>query len=125
MNTKKQNKAGNSIWETFDTVTGKYKLGKLKTGGFEVVDYNAIKNYQQKRIEVNFEVLYEVEKKKWGVCKDISCIYNDENIDTLEPNIKHLIKTMKTQDIIKPGMKREECRTGKIKQAGWYIYYLN
>lgn len=130
MNTKKDlNKvqanttASNPLWETFDAVIAAEKFDKIKIGGFEVINFSSTKNYQQKRIDIHYEVLFPVEKGKWGISKDYDISYNADNINLLKPNIKALKNEMKTQKFIRPGMKKDECREEPFRSAGWYIYY--
>lgn len=124
MNTKKQNKT-NPLWETFDKTIAKHKFEKLKQSGFEVVDFESNKNYQQKQITIDFSVMYEVEKKKWGICKDFHCVYDAETINGLDPDIKKMKSQMKNQKIVSRGIKRQDVRNGFLKRNGWYIYYLS
>ena len=131
MNTKKvlSNTKGttssNPFWKTFDEVIASEKFDKMKAGGFEIINFTSTKNYQQKCIEVHYEILYPVEKGKWGVSRDYDLAFDADNISGLKSFIKGLRNEMKTQKILHRGLKKEECRCEPFKSAGWYIYYTS
>ena len=131
MNTKKvlSNTKGttssNPFWKTFDEVIASEKFDKMKAGGFEIINFTSTKNYQQKRIEVHYEILYPVEKGKWGVSRDYDLAFDADNISGLKSFIKGLRNEMKTQKILHPGLKKEEFLCESFYSVVFYFYYTS
>lgn len=125
LNKTKDKASSNPLWETFDEVIASEKFDKLKLAGFEVINFSATKNYQQKRVEMHYELIYPVEKGKWGISRDYDLVYDAGNIVDLLKKIKAMKYEMKHQTVVHPGMKKEECREEPFKSSGWYIYYTS
>lgn len=122
MSTKKENK---DLWSTIESVLKKEKLSTLKLKGFVVNEFNMAKNYQQKRIDISFEVLYEVQKGKWGVFRKYDCSYNEENKHLFERDVKQLKWEMQHQKVFNSNLKKEDVRHSWLSEIGWNVYYLS
>lgn len=112
----------NSVWSKFDDILKAEKFKELKINGFEVSEVQLTKNYALKELTVEFDLIYDV-NDSWGTYRHYTCIYTEENLESLRDDIVRLKNQCKTTKAFSSNLKKTTVRSGRFKAAGWIVYY--